>query len=241
MRDQLEAFVDGELTGADRLEVIQHIHRCAGCAAVVTELSAVGDTLRELASDQELPIRELGGLAAGVISRTKAEAAMSWQAKLRRASEDGHWLVVVIGSVAATLVCFLALSALLAFGPEPGRRDSLASSLYMPPPGVEVTLDPRVPQDVLLALAEREADSAAEAAAEKEAKETDAVMQLAMAVNSRGLRHTDPASQLIQEALLDEIVRLRLDEPYLVGRPAEESIAVSTVISAHRPLRVFAQ
>ena len=42
--------------------------------------------------------------------------------------------------------------------------------------------------------------------------------QLAMAVNSRGLRmRTDPTSQLIQEALLDEIVRLRLDEPYLIG------------------------
>ena len=156
VRDQLEAFVDGELSGADRLEVAQHIQVCSNCATTVEELSIVGDALRESAEALESPVGELSGLAAGVISRARVEAAMSWQGRMRRASEDWHWLVVVSGAVAASLVCFLALSALLAFGPEPGRRDSLATSLYMPPPGMQVALDPSLPADVRLAIAERE-------------------------------------------------------------------------------------
>ena len=241
VRDQLEAFVDGELNGADRLEVAQHVQSCASCARAVEELSIVGDALRESAESLEAPVGELSGLAAGVISRARAEAAMSWEGRVRRASEDWHWLVVVSGAVAASLLCFLALSALLAFGPEPGRRDSLATSLYMPP-GVPVTLDARLPADVQLAIAERQIEAEAEVAAQKEAKESDAVTQLAMAASSRGLRgRMDATSQLIQEALLDEIVQLRLDEPVMLGRPVEESIAVSTVISARPPINFFVQ
>jgi hypothetical protein len=242
VRDQLEAFVDGELGGADRLEVAQHLQVCPSCATIVEDLSAIGDALRDSAEVVESSTPTLSGLAAGVISRARAEAAMSWQSRMRRASEDRHWLVVVSGAVAASLVCFCALSVLLAFGPEPGRRDSLATALYMQRPGFQVSIDPSLPSGVLLAIAERENESLAEIAAEKEAKETDAVNQLAMAVNSHGLRsRTDPASQLIQEALLDEIVRLRLDEPMMLGRPVAENIAVATVISSRRWDRFFAQ
>jgi anti-sigma factor RsiW len=241
VRDQLEAFVDGELSGADRLEVAQHIQWCPSCATMVEDLSIIGDTLRASAEALESPADDLGGLAAGVISRGRAEAALSWQGRIRRAGEDWHWLVVVSGAVAASLICFLALSALLAFGPEPGRRDSLATSLYMPP-GVQVSLNTSLPADVQLAIAEKEVEDAAEVAAQKEAKEKETVVQLAMAVNNRGRRgRTDPTSRLIEEALLDEIVQLRLDEPLMLGRPAEESIAVSTVISGRTPERFLAQ
>jgi hypothetical protein len=239
VRDQLGAFVDGELTGAERLDVSQHIQVCQRCAAEVEELTAIGEALRETVDVMVLPTSDLAGLAAGVVSRTRAEAALSWQGRLRRASQDRHWLMVACGAFAATVVCFMALSALLAFGPEPERQDSLAA--YLETPGVELAfVDTTLPH--VVRLASTNAVSRGSGRDDYELQETRLVEELAFRVNRLGaLSHADPTSRLIQESLLDDILRLRLDEPTLVGRPAAESIRVSTAFSAHRPALYVAQ
>lgn len=215
VREQLDAFVDGELTGAERLDVAQHVNICASCSRVVDELSAVGDALRATAAEADRFPQDLAGLASGVISRTTAEAAESWQGVFRRATGDRHWLLVGSGALAATFLTGLFTTALLAFGPEPERSDSLAK--YAPP-------------------------KQAERASLVSVVEARLVDQLAIAVNAPGSArlNVDPQSRLIQEALLDEITRLRLDEPMMVGRPATERVAVSWVVS-RRPADVLIQ
>jgi hypothetical protein len=59
--------------------------------------------------------------------------------------------------------------------------------------------------------------------------EAHLVEDLAFAA-SRGMRSGDPMDRLIQEALLDEITRLRLDEPLFVGRPLYTRVIVDSAI-----------
>jgi anti-sigma factor RsiW len=123
----LDAFVDGELRGAARMRVFKHLQTCEACAADVEAMRGLGDVLRSSAEKSQPDHAGLAGLAATVISRTKAETDESWAGTMRRATEDWHWLLVGSGSVAATLVVTLILSAMLAFGPKPQRSDSLAA------------------------------------------------------------------------------------------------------------------
>lgn len=123
--DQIEAFVDGELSGADRLSVSRHLAVCGRCAEAAESNRTIGGMLRRAA--QEAPASsELAGLASGVLSRLQAERAQSWQVRLERGVDDWHWLLVGSGSLAATFVMTLFVSAVLIAGPAPERQDSLA-------------------------------------------------------------------------------------------------------------------
>src|SRR5690242_17410750 len=125
-RRDLGAFLDGELTGAERLALARHCAECPDCERELRSLRDVSNALRAAAHADPVP-RGLDGLAAGVISRTRAESAASWRGVLSRAREDWHWILVGGGSVGATFACAAMLSSLLAFGPKPAREDSLAA------------------------------------------------------------------------------------------------------------------
>jgi hypothetical protein len=123
--DQIEAFVDGELSGVDRLNVGRHLAVCGPCAETAESHRAMGEMLRRAA--QGAPASsDLGGLASGVLSRLQAERAQSWPARLGRGVDDWHWLLVGSGSLAATFIVTLFVSAVLIAGPVPERKDSLA-------------------------------------------------------------------------------------------------------------------
>jgi hypothetical protein len=124
-RDDLEAFVDGELTGAERHRVAEHLERCPGCAVEAERVQNIGTLLRAAAEEKaELP--SMHGLAGGVVTRVHAEAAQSWRAVIGRGLDDWHWFIVGGGSVAATFVSMLFVTALLIFGSKPVQADSLA-------------------------------------------------------------------------------------------------------------------
>ncbi len=141
IRHNLDAFVDDELTGAERLRVSDHLDHCADCRSRLQDLLVIGDFVR-LRGEAEAPLSELAGLAGGVISRTRAEADLSWRRLLGRASEDWHWAVVAGGSLAATFASTLSLTAILSFGPAPERQDSVAG--YYTSPGASEGVVARV-------------------------------------------------------------------------------------------------
>lgn len=124
-RDALGAFVDGELPGAGMQQVSGHLEGCASCAGEVDRLRGIGSLLRSAARVAAAPPPMLG-LAGGVVARIGAEAAQSWRAVFDRAIEDWHWIIVGGGSVAATFVSMLLVTAMLLFGPAPKQQDSLA-------------------------------------------------------------------------------------------------------------------
>jgi anti-sigma factor RsiW len=124
-RDALGAFVDGELSVAETQRVSGHLDGCASCAGEVDRLRGIGALLRGAARMHEAPPPMLG-LAGGVVARIGAEAAQSWRAMFGRAVDDWHWVIVGGGSVAATFVSMLLVTALLFFGPAPMQQNSLA-------------------------------------------------------------------------------------------------------------------
>jgi hypothetical protein len=126
LREHLGAYVDGELAGAEMLRVSQHLEECDHCAGRIDELRGIGGLLRDtmLAGP---PTPQLAGLASGVITRVRAESAQSWRHFFHRGVDDWHWLIVGGGSVVATFASMVFASALLFFGPDPARPDSLSA------------------------------------------------------------------------------------------------------------------
>lgn len=124
-REDLAAFVDGELTGAERLRMTEHLERCPACSVEAERVQNIGTLLRS-AAEETGDVPPMAGLAGGVVTRVRAEASQSWRAVLGRGFDDWHWFIVGGGSVAATFVSMLFASALLIFGSKPVQQDSLA-------------------------------------------------------------------------------------------------------------------
>jgi len=124
-RNDLAAFVDGELTGAERLRVSGHLEQCPACAVEAERVQNIGTLLRT-AAREATGLPAMNGLASGVVARVRAEAAYSWRAVLGRGFDDWHWFIVGGGSVAATFVSMLLATAMLVFGSAPVQQDSLA-------------------------------------------------------------------------------------------------------------------
>ncbi len=133
----LNAFADGELRGDVLREVSTHLESCATCSTSIEEISQLGSLLRGAASTQaDAP--DLSGLADGVVSRIRAEEHESWRGVLDRATDDLHWVMVGVGSVAAALISALVVSAVVQSGVG-SRGDSLAAmlnTLATPPPAL---------------------------------------------------------------------------------------------------------
>jgi len=127
VRPLLGSLVDGELSGADMLRVTAHLGECHACAGEFDALRRIGDLLRTTATSTEIP--SMAGLADGLITRVRAESEQSWRGLFQRAVDSWHWTIVGLGSVTATAVVTLIVSAVLMFGPAPNRSDSLAGVL----------------------------------------------------------------------------------------------------------------
>ena|SRR6186713_471718 len=228
---QIEAFVDGELSGADRLFVAQHLELCRSCASSAQALTGLGDVLRGAVAE-DLPTPEMAGLASGVFSRIGAESAQSWRGLAARAADGWHWAIVGGGSVAATFVTTAFVAFILAFGPKPEREDSLAaliSNLGRPPgmlflyatPGgdggdsVLMQVDNGEPAASILTAA------LATPIGFRPQTEAELVGALANALTRKGrvvnLYLMTPEDRRYTESLLDEINRLRFTEPLTVG------------------------
>lgn len=112
-RRLIDAYVDGELTGADRLRVSGHLASCGACAEEESALRDLGEMLRGAAVLQPVPSDELQGLAGGVVSRIGAEAQQSFAAKWSRVFEDWHWVAIGSGACSAAFVSAVFVFAAL--------------------------------------------------------------------------------------------------------------------------------
>lgn len=108
----LNAYLDDELPGAERLIVSEHLEDCGRCSGELESLSGMGQALRLGCSGAGVD-QVLAGLAGGVTSRIRAEQSQSWRALWNRVFDDWHWVGVGLGSVAGALVTLVAASAML--------------------------------------------------------------------------------------------------------------------------------
>ena len=129
IRQELDAFVDGELRGADLRRVSDHLDGCRQCTDEVNDRRTLGGLIREsVAGSYHQPIPT--GLAAGVVARTRAESYFSWRAGLGRAVDDWHWIIVGGGAVTSTFVSMLFCAVLLLFGTATPNAASLSTLGY---------------------------------------------------------------------------------------------------------------
>jgi len=126
VRDNLDAFADGELRGDDLRYVSQHIESCRRCTEEIEVRRSVGGMIRESAAEWRL-IAQPAGLASGVVTRVRAGSALSWRAVLNRAVEDWHWVIVGGGAVTATFIATLMCTAFVLIGATRPREDSLSA------------------------------------------------------------------------------------------------------------------
>lgn len=113
IRRALGAYVDDELSGAERLAVLDHLEACDDCATEVESLRGIGDALRGMSAGTSALHPALAGLASGVTSRIRAEQSQSWAATWNRIFDDWHWVGVGLGSVAGALVTLVAASTMM--------------------------------------------------------------------------------------------------------------------------------
>jgi hypothetical protein len=125
IRDDLDAFSDGELRGDDLRRVSEHVSSCRYCTDELHARAAVGESVRGALGISAVAVP--AGLASGVVARVRAESALSWRAMLNRAVEDWHWAIVGGGAVSATFASAVFCSALLVFGTAAPQADSLSA------------------------------------------------------------------------------------------------------------------
>jgi hypothetical protein len=222
VRPHLGAFVDDELTGRERLQVVSHLERCPTCGAEAEDLRGLGAVLRSTASAEPFPA--FAGLASGVIGRVRAERAQSWRAVFERAVGDWHWVVVGAGSVFATTITTSVVWLVLLFGPAPVREDSLAAlltNLSTSPGSMFLIVSPKADAKRLTLMQISDAASSRHVPATTRMSERELVDALAFRLEQTGWRgqlHSMTADQRRHvESLLDDISRPRLAEPALFG------------------------
>ena len=126
IRDDLDAFADGELRGAELRRVADHIETCVRCAEEVQGRQILGSQIRD-SVEPGYQVVVPAGLAAGVVARVRAESDFSWRALFSRAVEDWHYVIVGGGAVCATFLSMLLCSAILLFGTPVRNADSLSA------------------------------------------------------------------------------------------------------------------
>jgi|RhiMethySRZTD1v2_1073278.scaffolds.fasta_scaffold46705_5 hypothetical protein len=244
VRPSLGSFVDGELTGADRLLVSEHLEHCVPCSEHVAWMRDVGSLLRDVADTPVMP-PALDGLAGGVVSRTRAERAQSWRGVLSRALDDWHWVLVGAGSVTASFATTLFVSALLTFGPLPERNDSLSAlitNLGTPVGSLFVYATPAGSNldSMLLQVDDSESSRFTAALASYDAPtQADLVDALTDTVTHDGrlldLSRMHPDTRRYAEALLDQIKSVRMLGPLPTGAAVnvhEVRLVTSTGVTA---------
>jgi hypothetical protein len=231
VRPLLSAFADGELPGGEMLLVAEHLDACRACASEVADIRGLGEDLR-VAVAEMTTAPALSGLADGVISRARAEAAQTWRAVFSRAIEDWHWAVVGLGSLAATSTNLLFVSLLLTFGPAPPSDDSLASLMnnLRRPAGTVILMATPIghDQEATLMLLDNTGTGESRGLGQLPPEFTtqtdrDLVEALTDVVTEKGqlinLNAMQPDARRYAEWLMDEISRVKSNGPARVPGP----------------------
>jgi len=136
VQSQLEEFHDDELSIEQRVALQGHLRDCVTCSLAAAELEELRDSLRE--ATFYVPGRGAPGveqLSQQVVSRLRAEEALSFTSEMRARFQDMHLVWAALGATAATLICLIgSLSVLYAANQE--RPDSLAGLIsFLANPG----------------------------------------------------------------------------------------------------------
>lgn len=131
VRRRLAEYHDGELTIEQRVVIQEHLRACPACDAEAEGLGAISMALRAAAAQQShtTDSSRLDGLAAGVVSRFRAEREESIAGTVHRMFEDLHLVWAALGATAATFACLAIIVGIFYFS-RAERPDSLAALIH---------------------------------------------------------------------------------------------------------------
>jgi hypothetical protein len=106
-RRRLDALHDGELPLGEQVAVEAHLEWCDGCRAIVEDLQLVQSGIRATSVRGLLSNDEQAGFHATVVSRAKAEQALSLEVVARDMFQDMHFVYAGMAAVVAVVVCVI--------------------------------------------------------------------------------------------------------------------------------------
>ena len=116
VRQQMSAYLDGELPEAHAADLRAHLARCTDCATYRDELTAVGGLLDVISE-----VSPADGFATGVLARVREREAESALARLGRAV----WRPLPGWAVAAAFAAAITVGSGLAWLAVPGPEQAL--------------------------------------------------------------------------------------------------------------------
>jgi len=128
VRRRVCEYHDGELTIDQRVAIQEHLRSCVACEAEAQAVMDVGSALRAAAAERAFAddSPDLDGLAAGVLSRFRAEQEESCSRTGHRMFEDLHLVGAALGATTATFAC-LAITVGIFYFSRAEHPDSLAA------------------------------------------------------------------------------------------------------------------
>ncbi len=112
-RERIPELALGHLDGAERAEVLLHVHGCARCQAIVDDSSGVADLLAQLAPEAEPP----AGFEQRVLREMHGGRPRDWRSIRRR-------VLVVGGAAAAAAILSIVVVRVI----DAGRSTEQAST-----------------------------------------------------------------------------------------------------------------
>ncbi len=179
VRDRLEAFYDGEVPFHERLSIQNHLTECVACSLEAEEITALGSTLRVMASEvgEHAAVEPLR-LTAQVVEQLGLEEQFSVRSQVVALFQDMHFVWAGIGATVATLICVVGSASVL-HAANQERPDSLAGVIsLLANPGsnanpVRLNYDmmaPRAVTDPAIKMTEEDAEYALSAVVSREGR-----------------------------------------------------------------------
>jgi hypothetical protein len=238
VREQLAAYVDGELPVGERVRIQQHIQECVACRLESVELCEIGHALRTASASMTDPSPDTGRLTSAVLERVRVERQFSFATQVRALFDDMHLVWAGLGATAAVLICVFASAGVL-HAASRERPDSLAGLIdYLANPGSNanpVRLDdymlaPRASFDTPMPVATEDAELAVAAVVTREGR----VQNLEVVEEQARVLRVKPQVML---AMLDAAARARFEPAKAGGLPVAVSMVwlLSTTTVKGRP------
>jgi hypothetical protein len=134
VREDLEAFVDNELSIDEQVAIQSHLQVCVPCRLEASELAEIGHALRTTPPSAASP-EETGRFTSIVLERVRLEQQLSIGMQLRDIFDDMHFVWAGLGATTAMLICIFASAGVLQAASRE-RPDSLAGLIdYLANPG----------------------------------------------------------------------------------------------------------
>lgn len=136
-REQLDAFLDGELSVDDQVVIETHLRWCRTCACRVEDHRLIGGLMRDYSPAHQASADDaqtIAAIPADVLMRIHTERDQSFGVRVREMFSDMRLVWFALGATTALAVCMTGAFLVLHWSSEqrPASLDAMISTLAQP-------------------------------------------------------------------------------------------------------------